>query len=365
MNIPFVDLKTQYDRYKNSIDKAISDVIAETAFIGGRFPSMFEAAFSQYIDVAFTAGCANGTDAIELVLDSIGIGDGDEIIVPALSWVSTAEAVRSRKAKPVFVDIDEHFNIDVTRIEEKITPQTRGIIPVHLYGRPANMPAIMKIAENAGLFVLEDCAQAHGAKIEGQHVGGFGLAGTFSFYPGKNLGAYGDAGAVVTNHADTADRIRQLSNHGQPKKHVHTYVGRNSRLDGLQAAVLMAKLPHLEHWVERRNKIAAEYTRALSDVESIVLPAAVSEGTHAYHLFVIRHKNRNELSAALKNEGVNTAVHYPQPMPLMPCFSDLGHSADEFPAATRLCNEILSLPIYPELSEEALEHICSCIRKHA
>lgn len=365
MDIPFVDLKAQYAKHKVGIDKAIHNVIGETAFIGGRFCSMFESAFSEYTGMANTIGCANGTDAIELVLDSLHIATGDEIIVPALSWVSTAEAVSSRGAKPVFVDIDDSFTIDVDLIEEKISKRTRGIIPVHLYGRPANMPAIMKIAEAFDLFVIEDCAQAHGAKIAGQHVGSFGIAGTFSFYPGKNLGAYGDAGAVVTNHEGTADLVRQLSNHGQPKKHIHSHVGRNSRLDGLQAAILLAKLPYLNEWVEKRNAVAVKYSSELSGIDNLTLPDTPQDMTHAFHLYVIRHGNRDELSTELKDCGVSTAIHYPQPMPLMPCFSNLNHTPKDFPVATRLCSEILSLPIYPEISEAAVQYVSSCIRNHA
>lgn len=357
MNVPFVDLTAQYERYKASLDRAMQNVIAETAFISGKYAAAFEHAFGEYTGHAHVLACANGTDAIELALDALGVGKGDEVIVPALSWISTAEVVGTRGATPVFVDIDETFTIDPTKIEERITERTKGIIPVHLYGCPADMPAIMRIAEQHDLFVIEDCAQAHGAMINDQMVSTFGIAGTYSFYPGKNLGAYGDAGGLVTDQEQIATTARMLANHGQPRKHEHLMEGRNSRMDGLQAAILTAKLPHLETWTEERIANAARYDALLQSNTDLTLPFTPNGRRHVYHLYVVQHDNRDGLSSYLNEQGIQTAVHYPTPMPLMPCYAHQGHTAADFPVAAAACERILSLPMFPELSEAQISYV--------
>lgn len=361
MHVPFVDLKAQYERYQTDIDRAIQSVISETAFISGKYATAFEQAFGAYTRHAHVLACANGTDAIELALDALGVTEGDEVIVPALSWISTSEAVGTRGATPVFVDIDETYTIDPLKIEERITERTKGIIPVHLYGCPANMPAIMKIAEAHDLFVVEDCAQAHGANINGQMVSTYGIAGTYSFYPGKNLGAYGDAGGLVTDQEEIADTARMLANHGQPKKHEHLKEGRNSRMDGLQAAILTAKLPHLETWTEERIQHARHYETLLQSNPDLTLPFTPENYRHVYHLYVIQHEDRDGLSRHLKNVGVQTSIHYPTPLPLLPCYEYQGHAAADFPVASKACERILSLPMFPELSQAQIGFVADQI----
>lgn len=360
MKVPFVDLHAQYLRYQTEIDRAIASVIAETEFIGGSVVQRFEDAFSAYAGSSFTIGCANGTDSLEMLLTALEVGPGDEIIVPALSWISTAEVVGTRGATPVFVDIDQHFTIDVEKIEERITDRTKGIIPVHLYGCPANMSRIMQLAESYGLFVIEDCAQAHGAMWNDQQIATFGLAGSFSFYPGKNLGAYGDAGAVVTDHQGLASKVRMIANHGQPKKHQHEMEGRNSRLDGLQAAILKAKLPHLETWTEERRAHAERYNSLLSGSD-LNLPLVPKEARHVFHLYVIQHANRDGLMNHLQSAGIASAVHYPTPMPMMPCYSHLGYDQSEFPMAQAACKTILSLPMFPEMTTDQQDYVVDTI----
>lgn len=362
MKIPFVDLHAQYLRYRQELDAAIAGTIETSAYIGGPAVKDFEAAFSDYCGVAQTIACANGTDSMEMLLDALGVGPGDEVIVPALSWISSAEVVGTRGATPVFVDIDESYTIDPKLIEARITARTRGIIPVHLYGCPADMPWIMEIAEKHQLFVIEDCAQAHGAAIAGRGVSQFGIAGSYSFYPGKNLGAYGDAGAVVTESEELARQVRMLANHGQPEKHQHLIEGRNSRMDGLQAAVLKAKLPHLETWTEERRMNAARYHQALKDLP-LTLPHEPSDRRHVYHLYVVHTERRNELMEHLQSNGVACAIHYPTPMPLMPCYAKGGWKAGDFPMAEKACEGILSLPMYPELREEQIAYVAEQIAR--
>ena len=272
MHIPFVDLKAQYESIKPEIDAAMASVIADTAFIGGQRIKDFERAFAEAQGAKHCIGVANGTDAIYIALRMLGVGDGDEVITVANSWISTSEVITQAGARPVFVDIDEHYNIDAALIEEKITPRTRAILPVHLYGQPADLDAIVALCEKHDLLLLEDCAQAHLARFDGTRVGNFGKAGTFSFYPGKNLGAYGDAGAIVTNDDELAERCRMFANHGALKKDHHKIEGINSRLDGLQAAVLSAKLPHLADWTANRQAVAAAYDERLAGIGDLVTP---------------------------------------------------------------------------------------------
>lgn len=359
MSIPFVDLKAQYESIKEEIDLAIASVISETSFIGGEKVISFEADFADYIGTKNCIGVANGTDAIEIALKAIGVGEGDEVIVPALTWVSTAGAVNGVGAEPVFVDVlEDERTINPDLIADKITPRTKAIIPVHLYGLPARMSAIMEIAKKHDLYVIEDCAQAHGAEFNGQRVGTFGEIATFSFYPGKNLGAYGDAGAVVTNRDDVAETCRMLANHGQLTKHDHRIIGRNSRLDTMQAAILQAKLPNAESWTESRIQVAKWYSEKLASVRKPVTPENMR---HVFHLYVIQSNQRDELMNRLKEVNIGCAIHYPTPIPHLKSYAYKKHPMGEFPVAEKLCDEILSLPMFAELTEAEVDWICEIL----
>ena len=356
MNIPFVDLHRQYLRIKDEIDSTIESVIKDSAYIGGDRVKQFEADFAFWLGIDHVIACANGTDSIEILLDTLGVGLGDEVIVPALSWISTAEAVGTRRATPVFVDIDRTYCIDPEKIEANITPRTKGIIPVHLYGCPCNMTRIMEIARKHGLFVLEDCAQAHGAEHNGQKVGTFGDCASFSFYPGKNLGAYGDAGAMVTNRAGLAEKARIIANHGQPQKHTHLIEGRNSRMDGMHAAVLSVKLKHLDQWTDERITAARKYT-ALLNSSKFSLPHIPNGDKHVFHLYVVQTDDRDKLANSLHEQGIATAIHYPTPMPAMPCYDSLATPPEKYTVASSACQRILSLPMFAELTEQEVHSV--------
>jgi dTDP-4-amino-4,6-dideoxygalactose transaminase len=361
MRIPFVDLKAQYKSLKEEIDMAIASVIDETAFISGKHAQHFEKDFSAFTGVEHTIACANGTDSLEILLQAMGVGRGDEVIVPAISWISTSEAVSTVGARPVFVDVDEHGLMDLTQVESRITAHTKAIIPVHLYGNPVDMARVMEIAQKHRLLVLEDCAQSHGAMIGDKQAGTFGDAASYSFYPGKNLGAYGDAGAMSTSNEQLARVSRAIANHGQEGKHNHIMEGRNSRMDGLQAAILRVKLPHLQLWTERRISRAALYTQLL-DIPEVKLPVVRKGFRHVYHLFVIRTQQRDALAVHLKEQGIETSIHYPVPLPLMPCYKQYNHTPTSFPMATSMAAEILSLPMYAELTDGQVGEVCSAIR---
>lgn len=363
MHVPFVDLNAQYQSIKESVDDAISNTIRDSSYIGGQSVKEFEKAFANHIGVKEVIGCANGTDSIEILLQSYGIGAGDEVIVPAASWISTSEAVSTVGAVPIFVDSEDgYFTIDSLLIEKAITPKTKAIIPVHLYGHPADMPAIMKIAYKHKLIVIEDCAQAHGAKINGQFVGSFGHAASFSFYPGKNLGAYGDAGCMATNDIAIAVNARMIANHGQQGKHNHITEGRNSRLDGLQAAILSAKLPMLIEWTEKRIKNAALYTGLLQEA-GIELPESKIDYQHVFHLYVIKINDRESVKQKLADAGIETAIHYPKALPFLECYSGRGFSSADFPVAHRDQDQILSLPMFAELTVEQIGYVVKVIKE--
>lgn len=356
MHIPFVDLKAQYLSIQSEMDNAISSIISNTSFIGGPAADAFEKSYSEFMGMKHTIACANGTDSLEILLVAMGIQPGDEVIVPAISWISTAEAVTTAGAIPVFVDVDEDFLIDISKIEERITSRTKAIIPVHLYGNPVDMNALMAIANKHGLLVLEDCAQSHAATIHGKKAGTFGQAASFSFYPGKNLGAYGDAGGMVTNNDEIAKIARAIANHGQEGKHNHTREGRNSRMDGIQAAVLNTKLPHLETWTEGRRKNAQLYHSLLN--EKVHRPHERENFRHVFHLYVIQHEDRDGLMAKLKEAQIDTAIHYPVPLPFMPCYtSRFQYTEADYPVAARLAKRILSLPMYAELTPEQIAYV--------
>lgn len=350
-NIDFVDLKTQYESISSEIDAAIREVITTASFIGGRFVKSFESNFSRYCGLKHCIGVGNGTDALFIALKAVGAGPGDEVITAANSFIATSEAITLSGARPVFVDCDEKTcNIDVGRIERAITDKTRAIIPVHLYGQMADMHGLMGIAKRHGLHVVEDAAQAHGAKYKGQAAGTFGAFACFSFFPGKNLGAYGDAGAIVTNDDALATKARMYANHGRLDKYDHVFEGVNSRLDGLQAAILDVKLKHLERWTKRRQEIASIYDEGLKDFA--IIPSVLPGAEHVYHLYVIRVRNRQDVRNALKGKGISTGVHYPTPLPLLKAYAHLGYKPDDFPSAYALKDEILSLPIYADMTDE-------------
>lgn len=362
MKVPFVDLYAQYISIKIDIDYAIENCIKNSTYIGGDVVKDFEKSFAEYVGVKNVIACANGTDSIEILLKSFGVGSGDEVIIPAASWISTSEAVTSVGAKPIFVDIEEkYFTIDTTLIERAITAKTKAIIPVHLYGHPADMPAIMEIAKKYNLVVIEDCAQAHGAAINKQNVGTFGHASSFSFYPGKNLGAYGDAGCMATNDTIIATKARMIANHGQQGKHNHIIEGRNSRLDGLQGAILSAKLPYLPQWTETRIANAKLYDDLLQNVV-ISVPTIKENCQHVFHLYVIRTKARDEVKNYLAQSGIETAIHYPKALPFLNCYSNLGYTPSDFPVASLYQDQILSLPMYPELDVNTIRYISTTLK---
>ena len=365
MNIPFVDLKAQYHSIKEEIDTAIQDVINETAFIKGKYVQQFEENYEEIYDVKHCISCANGTDAIYITLKALGIGPGDEVITVANTWISTSETITQTGAKPVFVDIHpDYYTIDVSKIEEKITSKTKAIIPVHLFGQPAEMDAIVDICERHNLLLVEDCAQAHFAEWKDHKVGTMGIAGTFSFFPGKNLGAYGDAGAIITDDDEFATKARMFASHGSLVKNKHEFEGINSRMDGLQAAILSVKLKYIHKWTDLRIQHAEKYSELLSTVDNIVTPVTHQDTKHVFHLYVIRTPHRDELQGYLKGRGIATGIHYPTPLPFLKAYKYLNHSPDNFPIACLYKDHILSLPMFPELTESQIGYICDLINEY-
>jgi len=372
--IPLVDLKAQYDSIKEEIQLAINNVLDKTMFIMGENVKSFEQEFADYCGAKYAVGVGNGTDALHLALRACGIGKGDEVITVPNTFIATTEAITMVGAKIVFVDINpKTYNIDANQIEEKITDKTKAILPVHLYGQPADMDAICEIAKKYNLKIIEDAAQAHGAiynsTIEGQEqarrIGSIGDVGCFSFYPAKNLGAYGDAGIVVTNNQEMAEEVAMLRNHGRHQKYESEFEGTNSRLDELQAAILRVKLKYLDDWNECRGKHAEEYTALLNDVKGVSVPQTLNKTKPVYHLYVIRVKNRDELQSYLKAEGISTGIHYPIPLHLQNAYNYLGHGKGDFPITEKCADEILSLPMFPELAMEQIKRIVSVINKFA
>ncbi|GIV33630.1 MAG: hypothetical protein KatS3mg031_1165 [Chitinophagales bacterium] len=357
MKVPFLDLHAQYVTIKNEIDRQLEQCLETSSFIGGQIVSRFEKEFADYLGVKHCVTCANGTDALEILLKALGIGPGDEVLVPALTWISTAEAVNSVGAQPVFVDIHpDYYTIDPSKIEACITEKTKAIIPVHLYGLPCEMDEILAIAKKYRLKILEDCAQAHGATYKGKMVGALGDAAAFSFYPGKNLGAYGDGGCMVTSHDEIARQARLITNHGQPVKHDHQIHGRNSRLDTIQAAVLGVKLKYLDRWNHSRRAAAARYKKLLEGTD-IKLPVSPEYSGHVYHLFVVQVSDREALQNALSRKGIETAVHYPKALPFVKAYAYLNHQTSDFPVSAAAQSRILSLPIYAELTDRQIDYV--------
>lgn len=363
-NIPFVDLKLQYKNIKKDIDQAIKKVLTNTSFVGGPDIEKFAASLSHLMGTKHALPVANGTDAIYIALKMLGIGEGDEVITTAHSWISTSETISQAGAKPIFVDTDKFFCIDHSKIESKITSATKAIIPVHLYGNSCNMTEIKKIAKRYNLFIIEDCAQAILTKWKGRLVGTFGNAGTISFFPGKNLGAYGDAGGVITNNSSLYKNMKMFANHGGLVKHQHKIEGINSRMDGLQAAILRVKIKHIEQWIIQRRIAAEMYFHHLKDINELQLPEIDKNAFHTFHLFVVMTKDRDRLSSFLNTKNVSTGIHYPKPLPALECYKSHNLDLDEFPLAVSNAKDILSLPIFPEITEAQVKYVASQIKAH-
>ena len=352
----FIDLHRQYLSLKDQLDSTISSVISNSAFIGGKYVQEFEHNFSSLLGVKHCISCGNGTDALYLALRTMGIQQDDEVITTAHSWISTSETITQAGGKVVFCDTEaDYFCLDPNSIEKHITENTKGIVVVHLYGQPADMKRIMEIANRHNLWVIEDCAQAHLAEYEGQYVGTFGDIATFSFYPGKNLGAMGDAGCLVTNRGEYANYARLLARHGG--KNVHKIESINSRMDGLQAAILNVKLTHLGEWTKLRRQHATHYDTLLSDIPHLTCPYVRRGCQHAYHLYVIRVTDRQQLREHLKSHSIPTLINYPKALPFYPAYARLGHTPEDFPIAYGHAKQILSLPLYPELPAEDLVQV--------
>jgi dTDP-4-amino-4,6-dideoxygalactose transaminase len=360
--IPFVDLKTQYLSIKTEIDTAVLGVLSSTQFVLGSAVAAFEEQFAGYCQTKSALGVNTGTSALHLALLAAGVGPGDEVITTPFTFVATVAAIDYTGARPVFVDIDPvSFTIDPNRIEAAITPRTKAILPVHLYGQPADMDPIMAIARKHGLLVIEDAAQAHGAEYKGRRVGSIGDLGCFSFYPGKNLGAYGEGGAVTTNHTEFAHKVKLLRDWGAERRYYHDLKGYNYRLEGIQGAVLGVKMRYIEQWTEARRSHAARYDRLLAGTE-YGLSAAATDRRHVYHIYAIRHAERDRLQAYLHDCGIGTGIHYPIPVHLQKSFAELGHTAGDFPHAEQAANEVLSLPIYPEFQPEQQDVVVAALQ---
>lgn len=360
--VKFLDLKSQYDSIKDEIDEAIKNVISQTAFIGGKYVEQFEQEFATYQQAQHCIGVANGTDALEIVIEALDLPKGSEIIVPANSFIASSESVTRSGHKVVFCDCDEsNYTISIPSLKSKITPNTKAIIAVHLYGHPCDMDEIMALAKEHNLKVIEDCAQSHGAEYKGKRVGAIGDAGTFSFYPGKNLGAYGDGGAIVTSSDELAKKCKMIANHGRIEKYNHEFEGRNSRLDGLQAAILSVKLKHLDKWTEARIHIADYYLENLKDVDGIVLPKREDWAKQVYHLFVVRTETRDKLQQYLKDNDIQSGIHYPISLPKLKAYDYTGQSNEDF-FANKSDIQLLSLPIGEHLKQEELEEVVKVLK---
>lgn len=366
MKVPFLDLATQYKALQADFDAAIREVCSKASFILGPEVAAFEKDFAAFIESKHSVGLASGTDALRLAFEALKIGVGDEVIVPANTFVATAIGVLETGAIPVLVDVDpETFLMDYKKLESARTARTRAICPVHLYGRACDMEQVMSFAKRHGLAVVEDTAQAHGARWNGRRVGTFGEIGCFSFYPGKNLGAFGDAGGIVTDRDDLAQQVRKLRNYGSEIKYQHPEKGMNSRLDSMQAAVLSVKLKHLADWNARRWRAAELYRAHLQDYQSeaFILPDICTPDEHVFHLFVIQVDNRDRIAKDLMERNIGTVVHYPIPFHLQGGYKKLGYSEGDFPVAEGLAKRILSLPIYPEITEEQISYVCGCLKE--
>jgi dTDP-4-amino-4,6-dideoxygalactose transaminase len=362
--VPFVDLKVQYQRLKPEMDAAVASVMARGAFIMGKEHNEFEEAFAAFNGSRHCLGVSSGTDALVLALLAVGVGPGDEVITVPNTFIATTEAISHTGARVRFVEVDPRtYNLDPARIEAAITPRTKALVPVHLYGQPADMGPILAVARRHGLMVVEDCAQAHGARYHGQQVGTFGDVGCFSFYPGKNLGAYGDGGAIVTDNDEIADRAGLLRNHGSREKYVHVVEGFCCRLDNLQAAVLNVKLKYLNEWNTCRRRAAATYDRLLAEIPGVTTPYVLPAVEPVYHLYVIQVPERSRVQAVLKAQGIETGIHYPVPLHQQPAYAYLAHRPEDFPISAALGPAILSLPMFAEITEEQIQNVVAALRQ--
>jgi dTDP-4-amino-4,6-dideoxygalactose transaminase len=359
MAVPFLDLKIQYQTIKDEVTPAIQDVIENASFVLGKAVADFETQFKREHNVRHCFGVSSGTDGNHMALWGLGIGPGDEVIIPANTFIATAWGATLCGATPVFVDCDRRsYNIDPDKVEEKITSRTKAIVAVHLYGQPADMDPLTAIARRHGVFLVEDCAQSHIAEYKGQRVGGLSDASSFSFYPGKNLGAYGEGGAVATNDDALARKFKMIRDHGAERKYDHEIQGHNYRMEGIQGAVLGVKLKHLAAWTEARRRHADLYSRLLKGIPAITTPVEMPYAKHVYHLYVIRTPHRDRMQKHLEGKGIGTGLHYPIPLHMQKVFSGLGYKPGDFPVAEQLGSECLSLPMYPELTDEQIVHVC-------
>ena len=362
MKVPFLDLKAHHAPLTEEFDRAIREVIESSAFAGGPFVERFEEEFASFCGSSYAIGVGNGTDALWLALLALGIGEGDEVITVPNTFIATAEAITYCKARPVFVDVDpDTFTMNPAELEKSLTKKTKAIIPVHLFGQPADMDPILEFARANGLFVVEDAAQAHGAQYKGQKAGTMGDAGCFSFYPGKNLGAFGEAGAVVTNDPELRKQIQVLRDHGQSRKYYHSTMGWNCRMDGIQAAILSINLSHLDKANSLRRKHALEYNQAFAGIDEVLTPFEAKYARHVYHVYAVRVQERDAVLRHLQEKGVGCAVHYPVPVHLQEAGRNLGYTKGAFPIAEKLADEFLSLPMFPELTEEQIEYVGRCV----
>ncbi len=362
MKVPFLDLKSQFREVEQEVLPMMKEAMENALFIGGPQVTGFEEEFGAFCSSKYCVGVNSGTDALRFALLAAGVGSGDEVITVPNTFIATTEAISQVGARPVFVDIDgDTYNMDVSRIGEAITPRTRAIVPVHIYGQPADMDPILEIAQQSNLVVIEDACQAHGALYKGRRAGSMGLAGCFSFYPGKNLGAYGEAGAVVTQSEEMADKMRMIRDHGQAKKYYHDLEGYNGRLDAIQAGVLRIKLKRLEAWSQARRQNAGRYNELLSRIEGVTVPVEPGGYRHVYHLYVILVEDRDALQDYLGEKGIATGLHYPVPLHLQKAYAGQGYEAGAFPVTERVASRVLSLPMFPELVKEQVEYVADCI----
>jgi len=377
MKIPFLDLKTQYGLIKSEVQKEINDVLENTAYICGKKVKAFEEAFAKHHNANYFLGLSSGTDALHQTYWCLGLGIGsqiesgklnqepDEIIVPVNTYIATTETITITGARPVFVDHEEEsFNIDPKKIKEKITTRTKAIVVVHLYGQPVDIDPILEIAKKYNLVVIEDCSQAHNAEYKGKKIGTFGKVSTFSFYPGKNLGAYGEGGGVMTNDEKLFQQMLRFRQHGATVKYIHDIEGHNYRMEEIQGAVLNVKLKYLDHWTEGRRRVAKRYNELFSDVNEVITPKEMPYAKHVYHLYEIRVKGRDKLIEYLKEKGVDTGLHYPLPLHLQKAYQYLHYKKGDFPIAEKCCQEILSLPMFPEMTDEQIQYVCSSIKSY-
>jgi dTDP-4-amino-4,6-dideoxygalactose transaminase len=365
MKVPFADLKALHVPMRAELSEVFQRVLDSNSFILGPEVQRFEEAFAKYVGTGHCIAVSNGTVALQMALMALDIGPGDEVITAVNTFIATAEAISAVGARPVFVDVDpKYYNIDVAAVEKAITPRTKAIIPVHLYGQPADMDPLLELAEKHGLAVVEDACQAHGAEYKGRRAGSMGRMSCFSFYPGKNLGALGEGGAVLCNDAKLAQRLRMLRDHGSVKKYEHVFAGYNFRMEGLQGGFLSVKLPYLDQGNDHRRKAASSYGLLLAD-SSVVTPAVMPDARHIYHLYVIQSDDRDGLKQRLGEQGIETGLHYPVPLHLQQAYAHLGYKMGDFPVAESLARRILSLPMFPTIAWEQIEYVCTTVAEFA